>query len=92
MNDPRPLASALADRSPAVRAAARGRLVAGGTDPASAYRALLDKPPGRGLRTRAAHRARRMRPRARSRRNCTRIWTPTSLPYRRQRPVPGRWL
>lgn len=49
MSDPRPLASALADRSPAVRAAARGRLVAGGTDPASAYRALLDKPPGRGL-------------------------------------------
>ncbi|HSA48664.1 MAG TPA: hypothetical protein VLH10_00945 [Yinghuangia sp.] len=48
-SDPFPLASALADRSPNVRAAARRRLVAGGTDPAAAYRRLLELPPAPGM-------------------------------------------
>lgn len=48
-SDPFPLAAALADRSPNVRAAARKRLIAGGTDPASAYRKLLELPPAAGL-------------------------------------------
>ncbi|MCF2529913.1 hypothetical protein [Yinghuangia soli] len=48
-SDPFPLAGALADRSPNVRAAARRRLVAGGTDPAGAYRSLLELPPSAGL-------------------------------------------
>lgn len=48
-SDPFPLACALADRSPNVRAAARRRLVAGGTDPAAAYRQLLELPPAPGL-------------------------------------------
>ncbi|NUU25614.1 MAG: hypothetical protein HOV68_29535, partial [Streptomycetaceae bacterium] len=49
VTDPFPLAAALADRSPQVRAAARRRLVAGGVDPAGAYRALLELPPAAGL-------------------------------------------
>ncbi|MGW0657658.1 hypothetical protein [Streptodolium elevatio] len=48
-SDPFPLAGALADRSPNVRAAARRRLVAGGTDPAAAYRQLLEFPPAPGI-------------------------------------------
>lgn len=49
ISDPAVVAQALADRAPGVRAAARRRLIAGGTDPASAYRSLLELPPTAGL-------------------------------------------